>query len=278
MDTFLLRTVQCFAAFVVIASTIACADEPSADQIAAERAARLALMQKSIGEYTLTIGPASKPVEFRKTPVLRFTNPLRSTADGGLFLWEHQGRPVALTCIYPAAENTWDHEFQSLSDLPLTATRAGRYVWTPEPAMQFKPVPKAGAPSTTTSARRREMGAISRRFSARLLGWRPGYERDDELRMQDNPVHRWGDSNGKVIDGAMFLFGEATDPEVVLIIEAHKVVDTLVWKYDIGRVTTGELVVRLDDEVIWKVLAWPRDPRPDQPYVTLYGNRAPAPD
>jgi len=261
---------------LVLFPALASSQEATTEDLAAERATRLELMQRSVGEYVITIGVQADPVVLRKTPVLRFTNPIRRTADGGLFLWEAEGRPVALTCIYPGQGGTWEHEFQSLTEQALSAARSGQVVWRPLAGVRFNDVPNVAAPAKTIPGRRRELGAISRRFTARLLGWGQANPKNDELRLQDNPVYRWGDANGPVTDGALFLFGEATDPEVALIIEAHRRDDSVTWKYAAARVTSGELTVQLDGKEVWRVPTWDQDPRPEQPYLTRFRQAPPA--
>ena len=274
---FLIATILIAVLVPVLSPQNTRSEEPASDEQAIERAARLAVMQRSIAEYSLTIGALAKPVELRKIPVLRFTNPIRGAADGGLFLWEHEGRPVALACIYRSTDNIrWDHEFQTLSDLQITAIRANRIAWQPPASARFKVVPKVAPPSEPVAARRREAGEISRRFSVRLLGWGDVNRKNDELRLQDNPVHRWGDPNGPVVDGRMFLFGEATDPELALLLEAHRDGAKFVWKYAVARVTSAELSVRFDDQEVVAIPVWDHDPRPDQPYLTVFSQPEPA--
>ena len=262
-------------ALFAIAPLIAWSQESASDEISSERAARLAVMQKIVGEYSMTIGSSEEMVTLRESPVLRFSNPIRLAADGGMFLWEHDGRPVALTCVFPSGVGLWDHEFQSLSDRPLVARRGIRTVWSPAAAIRFTDVPKASAPPFTAPARRREMGTISRRFTARMLGWGEGKRKDDELRMLASPIHRWGDPKGEVVDGGMFLFGEATDPEVALVLEAHRVEEVLIWKYALARVTTAELAVRIDNEIVWSIPPWDFQSRPNEPYLTIFKQLAP---
>ena len=82
-------------------------------------------------------------------PVLHWTNPLRQTHDGAVFIWVAGGRPKVVASLYryKADGKTFeDHEFQSLATTGLTATRNGQQVWAPRTAgITLTPIP--GAPS-----------------------------------------------------------------------------------------------------------------------------------
>lgn len=61
----------------------------------------------------------TEKLELVEQPILNWSNPERRTPAGALFLWTLDGRPQVAMGIYPVADMTLDHEFQSLSPYPL---------------------------------------------------------------------------------------------------------------------------------------------------------------
>ena len=81
-------------------------------------------------------------------------------------------------------------------------------------------------------------------------------------------AHSGGEA--RVLDGALFSFAEATDPEVLLLLEARrfKPEGDYQWRYTLGRMTSVRLIVRLDGKERWSLPNFWRNPRsPNDPYL-----------
>ena len=207
--------------------------------------------------------------------LLRWTNPVGGRrAHGEVFLWTDRGRPAAVLSLYRLTEGDVvleDHEFCSLALGGLTARRSGRPVWSPEASgVELKPFPEAPAPQDSPRSRLAQM----RRLAGQLRADKT--TRDDvtrDLRLLSNPVYRYESDDPDVLDGALFVFVEGTDPEAFLLIEARGgAKDGREWLYGLGRMNSVRLRVLQGAHVLWEAPALPmRDvhDRIDKPYTAL---------
>lgn len=113
-----------------------------------------------------------------------------------------------------------------------------------------------------------------RRFAEQLRAdktTREGVTR--ELRLLPKPVYRYASDDPEVLDGALFAFVEATDPEVFLLIEARGrgAVGTQ-WHYAFARMNSVRLRAFRGDTMLWDApeLPWKEVfNRSDKPYTAL---------
>lgn len=108
--------------------------------------ARLDFMTKSMTMHDIhAIDERGAKFRLRAEPVLRFTNPVGGSRDGGMFLWlDEAGRPVVATQILWNPRRISAQEFSSLSTSPLIAKSADGRVWNPSRGgVSFQPVPGA---------------------------------------------------------------------------------------------------------------------------------------
>src|SRR5271166_2037723 len=101
------------------------ADDPESAKALRERL--LKLHQHDALEFTMYRDASRKePLEFRKEPVYVWTNPVRNSQQGAVFIWTWRGRPEAIATIFSAVGGTMrgiTHEFHSLSLSPLSVER-----------------------------------------------------------------------------------------------------------------------------------------------------------
>lgn len=210
----------------------------------------------------------------RPDPILKWSNPVRKTEDGAVFLWNDRGRPRAVASFYRYKDNRTgllhdDHEFMSLATKPLTGTVDGRVVWQPSVAgVQPRPIPNAPSPAATEAQRLRQMRALARRFAA-FFDNPPDHS---EIRLLPQPLYRYelDKSRKDIIDGALFAFVHTTDPEVFLLIEALAPAEGAApsWHYALARMSMVNMEVKLDGARVWRV-AWDTDLlNPTKPYMT----------
>jgi hypothetical protein len=190
----------------------------------------------------------SKALDFRKEPALRWSNPVRKTDDGTLFLWTDRGRPEVAACLshYGTIIN---HEFQSLSVATMEVRHDGRTVWSPKPGIKPATIPGAPAPAAEAPERLRQMRALARDFKASLDG-------PTELRPLTQPLYRFDIEKGRadVIDGALFGFVITTDPEALLLIES-RVLDrggAPAWHFSFARMTSYGLRGEHKGREVWR--------------------------
>jgi hypothetical protein len=202
--------------------------------------------------------------------VLRWSNPIRATGygEGATFIWadkNHEKRPAAAMCIYGTGPNGVDHEWQSLSTGPLRATYRGAMVWRPQAAgLEFHPVPGAPKPGATPARRLAQMRGLLGDFSATVGG-----ETQHELRVLTQPIYRYGDEQTELFDGAVFAFAQATDPEILLLLEARaEQTQQASWWWAAGRMSAFPLELKHHGELVWTV-DWHNSRDEREPHIVL---------
>jgi hypothetical protein len=218
-------------------------------------------------EYRIVLQTNPETVSaLRDEPALRWTNPVRETDDGLVWVWLSGGRPEAVACFYRAklgGRTIEAHEFHSLATVPLTTTLGGRTVWTPRgPGVTPMPVPGAPRPASTPAERLRQMRALAREFKASVDLEKGG----TELRLLSQPLFRYESQ----ADGALFAFVLTTDPEVVLIIDDRPGAGGHAWHYAFARMSNHSLVAKHRDLVVWGVPADTDETNPSKPYCSRW--------
>ena len=197
--------------------------------------------------------------------VMRWANNIRGSEDGMTVLFLSHGRPAAACCIYPWKKQNLSLEFDSLSRATFVAKEAGIPFWQPATAgVEFHSVADAEAPADSPAGRLRQMKALSREFSSKMLGMGPQNAGREELRLLPRPLYRYEDlAEGDCIDGAVFAFVQGTDPESLLLLEAIKTKDRTEWQFAFARRTVGEVEGRHRGKAVWHVDRGPaaKDPR-----------------
>jgi hypothetical protein len=219
-------------------------------------------------DYHLAVDSSAEERELKREakPLQRWTNPVRDSNQGVTLLWTDNGRPQAIACLYSYGADglSIDHEFQSLATEPLRATYQGKRVWEPQPAMKWKIVPAADQPADKATARLIQMRSIARRFDA-LVDQK---QDPHELRLLPQPLYRYAAADDGIRDGALLAFVQATDPELLLLLEARQTEKGDQWHYALARVTDLALKVKLDEDEVWSAEPWDwRTRHPSQSYI-----------
>jgi hypothetical protein len=95
------------------------------------------------------------------------------------------------------------------------------------------------------------MRNIARDFTADVTIWSGT---NHNLRLLTQPLLRYGKGSGELVDGAIFAYARATDPDVLLVLEARAVAGTEPrWHYGLARMHGGKLRVQYHDEEVWSV-------------------------
>lgn len=251
--------------------------ESSADdkQIAKQRAdAAIVLAQRHAAEYVMFAGADRKTkLKLHPQPILRWTNPVPQDADddlaevyGGVFIWTLDGRPEVVASIFKwySPFKHVSHELQSLSLNNVIAERDAQPRWYPSRAgVAFKAVPNAPRPAETPLRRARQLKALAAEFSAQKFDSKM---QRTTLRLLTQPLYRYKSTNPAVLDGALFVFAEGTDPEIVLLLEARKTDDQYRWQFAAARLNHLELRLSHKRRQVWSVrpavpVAKRRDPK-----------------
>jgi hypothetical protein len=135
--------------------------------------------------------------------------------------------------------------------------------------VQLKPIPDAPAPAKTPAQRLRQIRELAKDFTARQTAW-SGV--DYEMRLLLQPLYRYEGTERDLIDGALFAFVHAGDPEVFLLIEARQGGSTPEWQYALARFNSVFLAVRHKGREIWSVqpiVPWSQVLERRRPYTMI---------
>ncbi|MDA1055421.1 MAG: hypothetical protein O3C40_33905 [Planctomycetota bacterium] len=203
-------------------------------------------------------GEPRRELVFHPASLLRWSNPLAGEVYGDVFIWTHQGRPEVIGSMHQwySPFTHGSHEFHSLATGPISGTRDGDPVWTSEqPGIQLRRVPDQQSVAGSPVVRLTQMRAISRHFTGQKTD-REGVSR--ELRLLPQPIYRYASDNSQaVLDGALFVFVQGTDPEILLLVEARPVGDLWEWQYGLARLNSVQFVAKYQDREVWRVETWP---------------------
>jgi hypothetical protein len=218
----------------------------------------LPIYVKEAAEYSMAVESAPKrALELKKEPVFEWTNPIRSSLQQGvIFLWLRDGRPTAIGSIFSQVDPELPgrrvfHEFHALDrDKLLVSRPKALNEWKPQAGLERKELADAGVPAATAGARLVQMRRLARQFTGHEID---GEGRHYDLRLLPAPLYRYPAAKSGVVDGALFTLvsTEGTDPEVWLLIEAHKAGGKTRWQYACGRFSNRSLYVQREDKEVW---------------------------
>jgi len=220
-----------------------------------DRAKRLEEMRQLARAFKVVAIEADDrtPLQLAPDPLHRWTDPTRQNADGVLWAWRTSGRPIALLAIEPQPA-IWCFEFVSLSTGRVEADN-GSVRWAPKTAgVEFREIPGAPAPAAAAAERLRQMRALAQRFTSGEF-WHVTAQHY-ALRLLPQPIDRYSDANSGLIDGAIFIFANTTNPEVLLLIEARRHGEGLpAWSYAAAKLTTAAPTLMHDKKEVWSSAA-----------------------
>ena len=95
----------------------------------------------------------------------------------------------------------------------------------------------------------------------------------------EQPIYRYQDTESDLVDGALFVFVLATDPETFLQIEARKVNDVPQWRYALARFNSTQMTVYHKGHEVWiapRIFPFEKVLDLRQPYAAIMLGRHPA--
>ncbi len=275
------RAVGFGCALWLVACSLAWGQDKSTDEEAVRKEARTKFIKAEFAKWTFTIAPpgersvSSDPVPAAGIdPALRYTNPVGNLVqDGATCFFRREGVPVAAWSISIRGPETpskvWV-EMTSLVGDPARCDKEGNVSWSPARGGHIgKMLAGAEVPSDKPVRRLVQMRDIARRFTAEL------YKGQDPnptlLRLMPQPMDRYRHEKSGLIDGALFAFVEANDPEFLLAVEAVRAGEgNAVWRYSLARMTSRRVRVLKDGQMEFEVENFWQAPRsPSDPYLEM---------
>ncbi|MBW3542296.1 MAG: hypothetical protein KY476_18670 [Planctomycetes bacterium] len=203
-------------------------------------------------------GKADVPLTLNRTPLLKYTNPVRRVQQhGAIYVWTLEDRPAAIASFWSAMpEPDWrrlNFEWHSLHGAPVGAEYEGERIWkTEEAGLEWQALTDAASPAALRPQRLVQMRRIASSFAVEIQ------TQESELRLMRQPIFRYPESAGGVVDGAIFAFVMGTDPELFLLVEARAATNgTQQWHVGIARFTNAPLRVRRDGREWWSCPHFP---------------------
>ena len=229
-------------------------DSPADEVVLAREQMRLS--REQVGLLRVQHAKTGAEIERVEHPVLRFTAPLWGGHHGTVWVWGKRGRPVAVLEMFRQPDGRlWNQAFHATSDVPIKLTATNGETWTPEGnSLKIQRLPNAPPPADTPAGRIRQMKAFAQKFTAHEFWTSPPDRPRYELRLIAAPVHRYEDRDRQLIDGAMFIIAQDTNPEITLFLEAVNPVDEAnpFWQFGLGRTGLAEIVVLYEDKEVFR--------------------------
>ncbi|MFK8112416.1 MAG: hypothetical protein AB8B91_09445 [Rubripirellula sp.] len=193
------------------------------------------------------------PFQLRENPLMHWQNPERNQEQGATYIWEADGQPQVLVSIFTYEWNNvvhCRHEVISLAEGPFESRLHDELVWTPMTAgLQWTPIGESTPPSQSAARRMFQLRSLAREFEGILHHKRTG---DAKLAMLPQPLLRYQSEAKGILDGAIFSFAVATDPEILLVIEAKQSDDGPLFQFAPIRSNYNALELRRKQETVWE--------------------------
>ena len=88
------------------------------------------------------------------------------------------------------------------------------------------------------------------------------------MRLLSQPLYRYQDTKGDLIDGGLFVFVQVNDPEIFLLIEARRTRDGVPeWRFGAARMHGIDLRLYHRGSLIWRA--------PEIPWSQIIDHREP---
>jgi hypothetical protein len=235
--------------------------------LAQDRKESLAALSKIAGSFEVRLDDKREATR-EAEPALRWINTIGHATDAAMFLWVHEGRPVAVGSTF-VTDGVVGHEFQSLALEPLAVRYKGKVIWEPkEPGIKFQRLIDAPVPADSARQRISQIKTLARRFHSEAIKSPPAYQENDvrELRLLTKPILQYHDTNRPESEGAIFAFAMDNDPDVLLLIENRIRDGKAGWEYALARTNPYVLKVWCDETLVWSQKRLLATTDPTHPY------------
>lgn len=216
--------------------------------------AKRTLEQMLLTADSFEIKVDGKPIEKIKTPVYRYNDPARHQG-GAIWAFGTSGRPAALLTIAQDDSDKFVTETVVLSDAPFQAAiqeRGPLYRAGKNPKFsgeRMKILGKAKQPTGSKQLLRSQAKLLARKFKAFEI-WNNDNETEPrryQLRLLPKPIYEYTDSENGILAGSIFILSYGSNPELAIILEAHK----NEWKCGFGRLGHAKTTAEFDGEQIY---------------------------
>lgn len=264
LQSFTHRSCLCLKSLAVIgvvlmATAPAIADDAAKDSTevtpeeARQKKARVSFLTEAVKNFVVHVGDDDVESKLRPEPALVWNNPVSGTKVGILALFTRNGRPDVMAQFSFTSPENAVNEFHNFCGEKVVMKRGTLPTWAPaETATKWQKLDTAEKPAATPTLRLVQMRRLAEKFVVEdEFGW--DKKELNQLRLLTTPVHRYGKADDETVDGAVFVYALATDPEAVLMLECAKGESGLYWRYGFGPMSIYALKAKLDNTVVWEV-------------------------
>jgi hypothetical protein len=242
---------------VIITPAASAQDDAKGRDKSALRLETMRRLAREMKVCEITDRKPGPPLALRLEPLLRYNHPGNQLVDGTLWRWGDRGRPAGVLKLGlrgpERGKRSWNFNVAALSPKPIEVDFGDGPRWSSRPPGELQPrtVPEAPAPAGSPAQRLTQARAIARRFSVSLQAPKPGRI---QQRLLPQPLDRYGDPEAGLLDGMLFAFVGATNPNVLLILEASSDdAGVRAWRYAFARLSNVEETALLDGKQVWNV-------------------------
>jgi hypothetical protein len=207
----------------------------------------------AVKHFEVRVGEEAEASKLRPEPALVWDNPVSGTKIGILALFTRNGRPDVMAQFSFTSPRNAVNEFHNFCGDKVVMKRGTQTIWTPaETSTKWQKLDKSEKPAATPTLRLVQMRRLAEKFVVEDdFGWEK--KELNQLRLLTTPVHRYGKPDEETIDGAVFVYALATDPEAVLMLECVRGDSGLSWRYGFGPMSIYALKAKLDNAVVWEI-------------------------
>jgi hypothetical protein len=230
---------------------------PTDDTVQVESKAASERATEEIAKWKLVFeNDDREQITAEKDSVLRWSWSDNGRLYGNVFVYTARGRPVAIVEFFSWFSPIQGTFFQctSLTSEPMKATRSGQEIWSPRSNnVVMQDVPQSPVPAETTAVRLIQMRRLANAIQVEVDDKR-GTGADTtirQLRLLSKPMHRYGNKESEVLEGAMFSYSISTDPGAILILEAVPTGNGPRWRYGLARVWSYGARATLSGKPVW---------------------------
>jgi hypothetical protein len=245
--------VACLAGVPISAGAQEKPSEKPDEQEKQEKAERDEFLDDAKNYAIRTVGKPEVALKMLDAPVLNFTNPERNQERGAVFVWLNEGRPAVMGQFFRYSGRTArvkKHALHSLADVELEAKFRDKLAWTPEaPGVEWKSFPDAPTVAANQKERVRQIKQLVEPFKVNLIDSK---DKVTELRRVQRPLYEYSAPKVGVLDGAIFSYVVATDPEAILLVEAFDEKGKTGFRYAFARFHFWKLNATLNDKPVWE--------------------------
>lgn len=232
---------------------------PTDDTVRVESKAASERAAEEVAKWKLVFeNDDREAITAEKDSVLRWSWSDNGRLYGNVYVYTARGRPVAIVEFFSWFSPIQGTFFQctSLTSEPMKATRSGQEIWSPRSNnVVMHDVPQAPVPAETPATRLIQMRRMADAFQIEVDDKRGTDSQTTirQLRLLSRPMHRYGNKESEVLDGAMFSYSISTDPGAILILEAVPTGNGPRWRYGLARVWSYGARATYSGKPVWKI-------------------------